>query len=284
MFEWEVNWTQVTCEGLGVFWPLVEVLSALAVIDRQGGGGKGLGSAVQRLWAYYHVQPVRKDTHAHKHTQQHTHKHTQTFTKSQKATKADIGGTHNVSMHVNNHECRCMHAYTRTPGNRWTDQLQCGHTAVVTQHGLVEWKLWAVYSVLPGLQALDATEHVQVTSWVLFDHIFYIVRTQCLFELLLGYMEFHYPAHTAEKSIKQAQEGAIIQSSHMSWSESVSVSAAKKKTHLTGFIFLVSKSAHNVKLSPAPHFLTPLHTDGTPEQSFHLAVDENIQCGCGCFF
>ena len=57
--EWEVN---ETCKiwRLGAFWPLGGVLSPLAVIDRQGGGGKGLGSAAQGLWTNYHVQPVRE--------------------------------------------------------------------------------------------------------------------------------------------------------------------------------------------------------------------------------
>lgn len=66
----------------GAFWPLGGVLSALAVIDRQGGGGKGLGSAAQGLLAYYHVQPVweAKGTHTHIHINTHaargTHAHT----------------------------------------------------------------------------------------------------------------------------------------------------------------------------------------------------------------
>lgn len=49
-------------------------------------------------------------------------------------------------------------------------------------------------SVLPGLQALDAAQHVQVTGRVLFDHILHIIRTQRLLKLLLGYMELHDPA------------------------------------------------------------------------------------------
>ncbi len=89
--EWEANWTHLTCGGWGAFWPLGGVLSALAVIDRQGGGGKGLGSAAQCLWAYYHVQPVREakgtHTHTHIHVELHMriHIHTYIHTKSQKA-------------------------------------------------------------------------------------------------------------------------------------------------------------------------------------------------------
>lgn len=54
-------------------------------------------------------------------------------------------------------------------------------------------------SVPPGLQALDAAQHVQVTGRVLFDHILHVIRTQRLLELLLGYVELHYPAQTAGK-------------------------------------------------------------------------------------
>lgn len=53
-------------------------------------------------------------------------------------------------------------------------------------------------SALPGLQALDATQHVQVTGGVLLDDILDIIWTQSLLELLLGYVELHYPAETAE--------------------------------------------------------------------------------------
>lgn len=63
---------------------------------------------------------------------------------------------------------------------------------------------------LPGLQALDATQHVQVTSGVLLNHILHIIWTQCLLKLLFGNMELHYPGQRAQKFIPQPQGRTLI--------------------------------------------------------------------------
>ena len=49
-----------------------------------------------------------------------------------------------------------------------------------------------VNCISPGLETLDSTQHVQVTSRVLLYHILHIVRAQGLLELFLCYMKFHY--------------------------------------------------------------------------------------------
>lgn len=49
--------------------------------------------------------------------------------------------------------------------------------------------------LLPGLQALDAGQHVQVSSRVLFNDIHHVIGAQTLFELSLRHQE---PHNTAE--------------------------------------------------------------------------------------
>lgn len=44
---------------------------------------------------------------------------------------------------------------------------------------------------LPGLEIFDATQHVQMTSRVLLDHIHDVIWSQALFELPLGYQKLH---------------------------------------------------------------------------------------------
>lgn len=48
--------------------------------------------------------------------------------------------------------------------------------------------------LLPGLQALDAGQHIQVSSRVLFDDIHHVIWAQTLFELSLRYQEPHNTA------------------------------------------------------------------------------------------
>lgn len=45
--------------------------------------------------------------------------------------------------------------------------------------------------VLPGLQALDARQHVQMACWILLNHIHYIIRPQALFKPPLRHQETH---------------------------------------------------------------------------------------------
>lgn len=51
---------------------------------------------------------------------------------------------------------------------------------------------------LPGLQIFDATQHVQMTSRVLLNHVHDVIRPQALFELSLGYQKLHN-AETGKK-------------------------------------------------------------------------------------
>lgn len=46
--------------------------------------------------------------------------------------------------------------------------------------------------LLPGLQVLDAGQHVQVAGRVLLDHVHHVVWPQALFELPLGHQEAHH--------------------------------------------------------------------------------------------
>lgn len=48
--------------------------------------------------------------------------------------------------------------------------------------------------LLPGLQALDAGQHIQVSSRVLFDDIHHVIWAQTLFEFSLRYQEPHNTA------------------------------------------------------------------------------------------
>ncbi len=50
--------------------------------------------------------------------------------------------------------------------------------------------------ISPSLETLDTTQHIQVTSRVLLNHIFHIIRSKRLLKLLLGHMEFHYPVNS----------------------------------------------------------------------------------------
>lgn len=68
-----------------------------------------------------------------------------------------------------------------------------------------------VSQLVPVLQTLDATEHVQVTGGVLLDHILHIVWTQRLLELLFGHMELHDPAGDQEMFTKWPHGGALTQ-------------------------------------------------------------------------
>ena len=64
-------------------------------------------------------------------------------------------------------------------------------------HGDTALSLWrsglVCLPVLPGLETLDATQHVQVSSGVLLDHVLHIVRPEGLLKLLLGHVELHDP-------------------------------------------------------------------------------------------
>lgn len=51
---------------------------------------------------------------------------------------------------------------------------------------------------LPGLQIFDATQHVQMTSRVLLNHVHDVIWPQALFELSLGYQKLHN-AETGKK-------------------------------------------------------------------------------------
>lgn len=81
-------------------------------------------------------------------------------------------------------------------------------------HRLVEWMkcvLCALLPVLPGLQTLDATQHVQVAGWVLLDDVLDVVGSQRLLELLLGDVELHYPAEKARQFTNWPQGRALAQ-------------------------------------------------------------------------
>lgn len=75
------------------------------------------------------------------------------------------------------------------------------------------WSEWSVFCVLvlPGLQALDATQHVQVAGWVLLDDVLDVVGSQRLLELLLGDVELHYPAEKAGQFTNWPQGRALAQ-------------------------------------------------------------------------
>lgn len=51
----------------------------------------------------------------------------------------------------------------------------------------------------PSLETLDTTQHIQVTSRVLLNHILHIIWPQRLLKFLLGHMEFHYPIRSERK-------------------------------------------------------------------------------------
>lgn len=54
----------------------------------QGGGGKGLGSAAEDLWANYQVQPAGEQTHAHtQHANNQKMKHLRVCEHAQKCTE-----------------------------------------------------------------------------------------------------------------------------------------------------------------------------------------------------
>lgn len=160
------------------------------MIDSQGGGRKALGSAVQGLRAYNHVQPVReaKPTHTNRY-KMHMHRDAYKITKHPCYTDMNM----RVQAHTHTHTQMLIKSVT------------------VWRH-ISTSKLSEASPCLPGLQALDATQHVQVAGGVLFDHILHVVRTQSLLELLLGYMELHDPAEGQTAEIQtSAAGGALVQ-------------------------------------------------------------------------
>lgn len=49
-----------------------------------------------------------------------------------------------------------------------------------------------------------------MTSRVLFDHVLHIIGPQGLFELLLGYIELHYPAGTTQAFALLTHEDELL--------------------------------------------------------------------------
>lgn len=97
---------------------------------------------------------------------------------------------------------RYKHAQTQTANQRKEHEINRACTRARHRKLLAD---------LPGLQALDAAQHVQVAGGVLLNHILHIVRTQRLLELLLGYVELHDPAQTAERFLNPPLGGAPMQ-------------------------------------------------------------------------
>ena len=101
----------------------------------------------------------------------------------------------NTCIHAYRHTHTHTHTHTKDTGESVTVWLNSSNQTAKT--GGINRQL--MQSVPPGLQALDAAQHVQVPGGVLLDHILHVIRTQRLLELLLGNVELHYPAQTAGK-------------------------------------------------------------------------------------
>lgn len=83
-----------------------------------------------------------------------------------------------------------------SPAPPWWGTWQPSTGPISPPHGVSAWPR-AQGRPLPGLQVLDAGQHVQVAGRVLLDHVHHIVGPQALLELTLGHQEPHDTAGQA---------------------------------------------------------------------------------------